>query len=296
MENDKKALPLLMVGIGIILFSIGDAIFKVLTSLGIYWWDFLVFGVPFEILTIFIIALVSKNFDRQKVYQELMPKRFTFPILRGVISIFAIASLFISLKELPLSITTMLIQTTPIWMGFISLFSYNEKPSYLTMISIFLGMIGIIIIVNPTVDFNGASKFLIFPIIVALINALMNLIITKRPHDAKPMSYALVLFILNGFAGLIIWIYFGYKFPNLYQLILISVSGFIGAIAFLFVSYGYSIARGHFARTGVMGYIQLPSAVLLGILFFNESPPLIAYFGCVLIIFSGLMVLNSKSN
>ena len=99
MENDKKALPPLMVGIGIILFSIGDAIFKVLTSLGIYWWDFLVFGVPFEILTIFTIALVSKNFDRQKVYQELMPKKFTFPILRGVISILAIASLFISLKE-----------------------------------------------------------------------------------------------------------------------------------------------------------------------------------------------------
>ena len=38
MANDKKALPLLMVGMGIILFSIGDAIFKVLTSLGIYWY------------------------------------------------------------------------------------------------------------------------------------------------------------------------------------------------------------------------------------------------------------------
>jgi drug/metabolite transporter (DMT)-like permease len=46
----------------------------------------------------------------------------------------------------------------------------------------------------------------------------------------------------------------------------------------------------------VMGYIQLPSAILLGILFFNESPPVIAYLGCILIIFSGLMVLNSKSN
>ena len=90
MANDKKALPLLMVGMGIILFSIGDAIFKVLTSLGIYWWDFLVFGVPFEILTIFILALVSKKFDRKQVYQELMPRRFTFPILRGLISIFAI--------------------------------------------------------------------------------------------------------------------------------------------------------------------------------------------------------------
>ena len=296
MDKNTKVLPLIMVGTGIILFSVGDAIFKVLTSLGIYWWDFLVFGVPFEILTIFIIALVSKNFDRKKVYQELMPRRFTFPIIRGLISIVAIASLFISLKELPLSLTTMLIQTTPIWMGVISLFSYSEKPSHLTIISIFLGMLGIIIIVNPTIDFNGVGKYLIFPIIVAVINALMNLIITKRPNDAKPMSYAIVLFILNGFAGLIIWIYFGYNFPNLYELILISISGFIGAVAFLFVSYGYSIARGHFARTGVMGYIQLPSAIILGILFFNESPPLIAYLGCVLIILAGLMVLNSKSN
>ncbi len=296
MKNHNKALPLLMVGTGIILFSIGDAIFKVLTSIGIYWWDFLVFGVPFEILTIFAIALFSKNFDRKLVYRELMPRRFFFPVLRGLLSIVAIASLFISLKELPLSLTTMLIQTTPIWMGVISLFSYNEKPSFLTIISILLGMIGIIIIVNPSIDFNGIGKFFIFPIIVAVINALMNLIITKRTEDARPMSYALILFILNGFVGLTVWIYFGYKCPDIYQFTLIAISGFIGAVAFLFVSYGYSIAKGHFARTGVMGYIQLPSSIFLGIVFFNEYPSIIAYLGCIFIIFAGLMVLNSKSN
>tara|TARA_S200000501_G_scaffold225365_1_gene211246 strand:- start:825 stop:1715 length:891 start_codon:yes stop_codon:yes gene_type:complete len=296
MKNHKKSLPLLMVGIGIILFSIGDAFFKVLTNIGIYWWDFLVFGVPFEILTIFIIALISKKFDKTLIYIELMPKRFLFPILRGLISILALVSIFISLKELPLSLTTMLIQTTPIWMGIISLFLYNEKPTFLTIFSIFLGIIGIIIIVNPTINFDGISKYMIFPIIVAVINAIMNLIITKRPNDASPMSYAMILFILNGFAGLVIWIYFGYKIPNLYQFTLIALTGFIGAVAFLFVSYGYSIAEGHFARTGVMGYIQLPTAIMLGVFFFNEQPTLIAYFGCTLIIFAGLIVLNSKSN
>ena len=296
MKNHSKVLPLLMVGTGIILFSIGDAIFKVLTSMGIYWWDFLVFGVPFEILTILVIALISKNFDTKLVYRELIPSKFFFPVLRGLLSIVAIASLFISLKELPLSLTTMLIQTTPIWMGVISLFTYNEKPSILTLLSILLGMIGIIIIVNPSIDLNGVGKFFIFPVIVAVINAFMNFIITKRPNDAKPMSYAFILFVLNGLAGLIFWIYFGCKFPNLYQFSLIFISGLIGAIAFLFVSYGYSIAKGHFARTGVMGYIQLPCSVLLGIIFFNEFPSIIAYLGCVFIILAGLIVLNSKSN
>ena len=296
MKNHSKVLPLLMVGTGIILFSIGDAIFKVLTSMGIYWWDFLVFGVPFEILTILVIALISKNFDTKLVYRELIPSKFFFPVLRGLLSIVAIASLFISLKELPLSLTTMLIQTTPIWMGVISLFTYNEKLSNLTLLSILLGMIGIIIIVNPSIDLNGVGKFFIFPVIVAVINAFMNFIITKRPNDAKPMSYAFILFVLNGLAGLIIWIYFGCKFPNLYQFSLIFISGLIGAIAFLFVSYGYSIAKGHFARTGVMGYIQLPSSILLGIIFFNEFPSIIAYLGCVFIILAGLIVLNSKSN
>ena len=296
MKNHSKALPLLMVGTGIILFSVGDAIFKVLTSIGIYWWDFLVFGVPFEILTIFVIALISKNFDTKLVYRELVPRKFFFPVLRGLLSIVAIASLFISLKELPLSLTTMLIQTTPIWMGVISLFTYNEKLSILTLLSILLGMIGIIIIVNPSVELNGAGKFFIFPVIVAVINAFMNFIITNRPNDAKPMSYAFILFVLNGLAGLIVWIYFGCKIPNLYQFSLIFISGLIGAIAFLFVSYGYSIAKGHFARTGVMGYIQLPSSVLLGIIFFNEFPSIIAYLGCVFIILAGLIALNSKSN
>ena len=57
--NDKhNVLPLALVGTGVVIFSIGDVIFKILTSLGIFWWDFLVFGVPFEILVILLIVLL----------------------------------------------------------------------------------------------------------------------------------------------------------------------------------------------------------------------------------------------
>ena len=79
--NDKhNVLPLALVGTGVVIFSIGDVIFKILTSLGIFWWDFLVFGVPFEILVILLITGISNNFDKQKCYDELMPRRFFFPI------------------------------------------------------------------------------------------------------------------------------------------------------------------------------------------------------------------------
>ena len=75
--------------------------------------------------------------------------------------------------------------------------------------------------------------FLIFPVIVAIINAFMNYIVTRRPNDASPMSYALVLFIINGLAGIIIWLYFGINFPNLYELTLIILAALLGATAFI---------------------------------------------------------------
>ena len=52
MKDSLNVLPLLLVGTGVILFSFSDVVFKILTSLDILWWDFLVFGVPFEILLI----------------------------------------------------------------------------------------------------------------------------------------------------------------------------------------------------------------------------------------------------
>ena len=290
--NDKhNVLPLALVGTGVVIFSIGDVIFKILTSLGIFWWDFLVFGVPFEVLVILLITVISNNFDKQKCYNELMPRRLFFPILRGFLGIIAIAAIFMSFKNLPLSLTTMLIQTAPIWMLIIAFFSYQEKPNIITLISVLLGMIGIILIVNPS--YEGINKFLIFPIIVAIVNALMNYIITKRSDDAKPLSYALILFIVNGFIGLIIWAYFGMKVPSIYQISLIALCGILGSVAFIFVTYGYSMAKGHFARTGVMGYIQLPSSIILGILIFNESPTPFAYFGSCLIVLAGIMVINN---
>ena len=58
MKDSLNVLPLLLVGTGVILFSFSDVVFKILTSLDILWWDFLVFGVPFEILLILIITLL----------------------------------------------------------------------------------------------------------------------------------------------------------------------------------------------------------------------------------------------
>ena len=101
------------------------------------------------------------------------------------------------------------------------------------------------------------------------------------------------LFIVNGLIGLIIWAYFGMKVPSIYQISLIALCGILGSVAFIFVTYGYSMAKGHFARTGVMGYIQLPSSIILGILIFNESPTPFAYFGSCLIVLAGIMVINN---
>ena len=296
MKDSLNVLPLLLVGTGVILFSFSDVVFKILTSLDILWWDFLVFGVPFEILLILIITGIRKDFNKRKIYEELMPKRLFYPVLRGVISVFALASVFISLKNLPLSLTTMLIQTTPIWMAIISFFSYEEKPSFVIIFSIILGMLGIVFIINPTLKFTDINVFLIFPVIVAIINAFMNYIVTRRPNDASPMSYALVLFIINGLAGIIIWLYFGINFPNLYELTLIILAALLGATAFIFISYGYSIAKGHFARTGVMGFIQLPASIVLGFFIFNESLKFNAYFGSLLIIIAGANAIYGLKN
>ena len=73
MKDTLNILPLLLVGTGVILFSFSDVVFKILTSLDILWWDFLVFGVPFEILLILIITGIRKDFSKKTSYTSEYP-------------------------------------------------------------------------------------------------------------------------------------------------------------------------------------------------------------------------------
>ena len=123
MNGISYIMPMLLVASGAALFSLNDLVFKHLTSINIIWWDFLVFGVPVEIVIIILFTGYIHNFDKIKVYNELLPKKFFYPILRGLMAILSIALIFLSLKNLALSITTMLLQTAPLWMAFIAFFT-----------------------------------------------------------------------------------------------------------------------------------------------------------------------------
>jgi len=285
----KHLLPLILVAAAAILFSFNDLVFKHLTKLSISWWDFLVFGVPVEIILIIFFAGYINNFNKKRWIEELIPNSYFFPLLRGGLAIIAIAFIFLSLKNLPLSTTTMLVQTTPIWMAMVVYFFKDEKPDKFVIISILLGFIGVVLIVKPSAGLF--SLFLLAPLVVAIMNSIMNFIITKFSDDASPLSYALWLFISNGIIGLLIWIYVGIEIPNIQQLLWIFLGGFLGASAFIFLTYGLSIAKGNFARTGVMSYIQIPCAILLGAIFYGERPELTAYLGTILIFLAGIVVI-----
>ena len=65
-KNPSHIFPMALVAIGISLFSFNDLVFKHLTSIQVYWWDFLVFGVPVELLIITLFAGYIHKFDRKK--------------------------------------------------------------------------------------------------------------------------------------------------------------------------------------------------------------------------------------
>ena len=58
-----------------------------------------------------------------------------------------------------------------------------------------------------------------------------------------------------------------------------------------FCSFLRKVAKGNFARTGVMSYIQIPCAILLGAIFYGERPELTAYLGTILIFLAGIVVI-----
>ena len=93
-------------------------------------------------------------------------------ILRGILGTIALLCIFYAIKNMPLSISTVIQYTYPIFIGIFASIFINEKFSRNIFIALILGWLGIIVILNPYQFSDSVNEITKFSIIIALIGSI----------------------------------------------------------------------------------------------------------------------------
>ncbi len=179
--------------------------------------------------------------------------------------------------------TNFIITTETIFLALLGYFILKEKIKSITLISIILGMLGVLLILGSSLSIQTAEQFAgnLVAFIMPISFAVLVIIVRKYPKtDMVPAQFTAG--VLAAFIGLIIA---GKLSISFHDLTLAFLAGFFQiGFGFILITVGSQTTP-----AAVVGVLMLTESVfgpLWAWLFIHEVPPTIVIFGGGIIIFS----------
>jgi len=294
-QNNPRGILFILLGMAF--FSIQDALIKfIYEDAALYE---LYFGRTFVALVLLVGYL--KYSDQKIILKTYYP---FLTIFRVVCFFFGFSFFYISLTYMSLAMANALFFSSPFFVSILATIFLKEKVGIRRWSAIFVGFIGVYIVLNP--DFNDFDYMKLSPVACALCYS-TSMIITKIT-SAKDNIYtqmihlyfgALLISILffiftgkgqfNNFTDPTFQFIFREWFTNpSYAWPFIAVMGCIGAVAFYFILNAYSIASP--SVVSLYEYSLIIWSILTGYFLFNNIPTLRTFIGVSIIIGAGIYI------
>tara|TARA_B100001540_G_C15583251_1_gene540544 strand:- start:27 stop:812 length:786 start_codon:yes stop_codon:yes gene_type:complete len=234
---------------------------------------------------IFLFIIFNKNFSN--ITKTKMPK---LQIGRGALLMMTTCFMFAGLATLPFAEHIAVYMIGPILTTILAIIFLKEKVSIKQVTLIVLGLLGALIIANPTEQiFN---YFILLPFMAALCFSFF-IISTKFLNTTDNPSTTLVYTAISGTILSIPLAFFFWETPsNNFDILLM-------------LSMGIFVTAGHFCFIKALKYINasvaapfvnltLILAAFWGYFLYNEVPSENTYIGSVLIVTAGIMLTRLK--
>ena len=294
-NNNPKGIILILTGMA--LFSIQDSLIKfVFEEASLYE---LYFG---RTLTALILLLVFLKVKSQKLILKTHYPLLT--TLRVICFFFGFSFFYISLTFMSLAMANALFFSSPFFISILAIIFLGEKVGIKRWLAIFVGFIGVYIVLNP--DFNDFNYMKLAPVACALCYAI-SMTITKITSDKDnvytQMSHlyfgaigiSILFFIFTGkgqfntFSDPTFQFIFREWFSNpTYAWPYIIAMGFVAAVSFYCVFSAYSVASP--SVVSLFEYSLIIWAIIIGYILFNDVPTIRTFVGVALIIGAGVYI------
>ena len=280
--KSKENIGIIFVIFSYFLFSLLDAIQKTA----------IIYHSVFQLLLtkyLFVLILSLIESKRKKNLNFWKSKNIKLQIIRSVLSLVESGCFIISFKYLSLADTHSIGSFTPIIIVVLSVIFLKEKVSVKTWIAIFIGFLGVLIIIRPGFTVFDFKSFI--PLSAAFFLGLYQVTTRKvSEYDTTETSLFYTSMIGLIVASVLAYIYWQPLISESY-IIFLGI-GLFFSLGLYFQIIALSKARASLVQP--FHYTLIFWAILLGYLFYNELPDLLTIMGSVIIVISGIYVLSQR--
>jgi len=279
----------LLIFLGALCLSFGGIIVKSFEGANLWqilFWRQIFFSI---IVVLYLLITYKKNFFKT-FYESGLPG-FT----AGVFLSIGFAAYVFAMYTTTVANTNFIITTEAIFLAAIGYFFLKEKISSITLISIILGMSGVLLILGSSLSIQTSEQFIgnLVAFIMPISFAVLVMIVRKYPKvDMVPAQ-----FTAGVFAAIIGLVVAGKLSISFHDLTLAFLAGFFQiGFGFILITVGSQTTP-----AAIVGVLMLTESVfgpLWAWLFINEVPPISVIFGGGIIICSILLqsIYNKKSS
>ena len=215
-------------------------------------------------------------------------------VLRGLLGTIALICIFYAIRNMPLSISTVIQYTYPIFISIFAGIFINEKITRNIIIASIIGWLGILIIINPiqlsdiNVEVEYTSIFIAF---LGSICTALAYITVKKLSFTEDVYVIIQYFPLVSLITLLPFVLINWVTPNWLELVWIICIGLFTQLGQTFLTIGLKKLPASNAST--INYLQVLFGSAWGILFFSEMINVNFLLGASLVLL-GTIISTSK--
>ena len=270
----------LLIFLGALCLSFGGIIVKSFEGANLWqilFWRQLFFSI---IVVLYLLIVYKKNFFKT-FYESGLPG-----FVAGIFLSVGFAAYVFAMYTTTVANTNFIISTETIFLALLGYFFLKEKISSITLISIILGMSGVLLILGSSLSIQTSEQFVgnLVAFVMPISFAVLVMIVRKYPKtDMVPAQFTAG--VCAAIIGLIVA---GKLSISFHDLTLAFLAGFFQiGFGFILITVGSQTTP-----AAVVGILMLTESVfgpLWAWLFIDEVPPISVIFGGGIIIFSILL-------
>lgn len=229
--------------------------------------------------------------------------KFWLLAFRGIIGTIGLYAFFYNIAHIDLATAFTFSKTSPIFTALLAAFIFKERLSYLGWFAIFIGFIGILFVIEPTL---GVSKDEYIGLLSGIGAALAYTSIRglRKHYDTR----AIVLsFMLCGSAMPLLSMIIGsfyyrpdldflispFIMPSLTSWVMVILMGLLATGFQIYLTKAYAASK----KAGVVaavGYSDVVFSMIFGLILGDALPDAWAFLGIVMIIGAGILVARER--
>jgi len=215
---------------------------------------------------------------------------FRFHLLRCAAGLGAMYCFFYAVSRMPLAEAVLLSFTAPLFIPMIAYFWLGEAVSFRVKLAVFIGFLGVLLIVKPGTGVFQPVAFLGLSSGIFVATAMVTI---RRMSASEPPTRIVFYFSLLATLFSAVPMLRSPQFPHGVTWWLLVFIGLTAVAGQILVTKGYSLAAA--AQVGPFGYGVVVFSAFIGWFFWGERLDLLTWAGAFLICIAGILT-SLRSN